>query len=51
VNDNRLTNQDIADMMGLSAENVARMREVYVDQTARVVAIAERSRGVLQTAL
>ena len=42
-----LTNQDVADMMGWSAENVSRIREVYVDQTARVVAIAERSRGVL----
>lgn len=42
-----LTNQDVADLMGWSIENVSSIRQVYVDQTARIVALAKRSQGVL----
>lgn len=42
-----LTDVEIADIMGWSPEEVARIRKVYVDQKAIVVAIGERiARGV-----
>lgn len=37
-----LTDQEIADIMGWSPEEVLRIRRVYVDQTAVVVALGER---------
>ncbi|MCW3837085.1 tyrosine-type recombinase/integrase [Sphingomonas canadensis] len=38
----KLTDQQVAEYMGWSAANVSRIRHVYVDQTAIVVAIGER---------
>ncbi len=40
----RLSDQDIAGLMGWSVASVQRIRHVYVDQTAVVVAIGERIR-------
>lgn len=37
-----LTDQEVAGMMGWSPEEVSRIRHVYVDQRAIVVAIGER---------
>ena len=42
-----LTDQEIAEIMGWSPEEVGRIRKVYVDQSARVVAIGRRiARGL-----
>ena len=42
-----LNDQEIADIMGWSQQEVARIRKVYVDQRATVVAIGQRiARGV-----
>jgi hypothetical protein len=40
-----LTDEEVGDMMGWSAEHVAQIRRVYVDQARVVVAIGERIRG------
>jgi len=42
-----ISDKDVADLMGWSPENVARIRHVYVDQSAKVVAMARRLRGAL----
>jgi len=43
----KLTDQEIAGLMGWSATSVSRIRHVYVDQTAIVVAIGERINPVV----
>lgn len=42
-----ISDKDVADLMGWSPENVARIRHVYVDQSAKVVEMARRLRGAL----
>jgi hypothetical protein len=37
-----LSNEDIADIMAWSPQQVSEIRKVYVDQTARIMAIGER---------
>lgn len=42
-----LTDQEVADIMGWSPQQVADIRRVYVDQARVVVAIGRRIRGAL----
>ena len=42
-----LTDQEVADIMGWSPQQVASIRRVYVDQARVVVALGQRIRGVL----
>ena len=42
-----LTDQEVAEIMGWSPQQVADIRRVYVDQARVVVAIGQRIRGAL----
>jgi hypothetical protein len=42
-----LTDEEIADIMGWSPQQVAAIRRVYVDQARVIVAIGPRIRGAL----